>query len=568
MHTYPIATSDLPRAHASIYVQIQFQQTNRAITFCLAVPMAKVAVLDEQLAGETPAAKEILLLLLPLLLLLVLLRCRGRGQGRKKLPPSPPALPLIGHVHLVGALPHVSLRHLAEQYGGEDGFMMLRLGVVPTLVASSAHAAQAVLRTHDQSFASRPRSVCGDVLSYGPSDIGLAPYGERWRLAKKLATTQLLSSKKVNSYRAAREEEVALVIKKISGAAETRTVVDMSELLSNFTRDMVSRAVTGRSFRVEGKDRVFKELIDEGMALLAGFNMENFYPGLATAAGGMLVRPVQRKAERVRDRWDRILDKLIDEHTSEKATAPVHFEDEDGERDFIHVLLSVEEEYRLTREGIKGILINMFSAGTDTAYLVLEFAMAELMLHQEAMAKLQHEVWSSIPEDQNTVNEDNLIGMTYLKAVIKETLRLHPPSPLLLPHFSLEGCDVESFEFHAGTTVLVNVWAIGRDPKVWDAAEEFMPERFIENGEIKGADFRGKDFQLLPFGSGRRMCPGMNFAVASIEIMLANIVYHFDWKLPKGVDKIDMTEVPGLTVSRKEKLLLVPVMRHCPPTKG
>ncbi|CAL5034694.1 unnamed protein product [Urochloa decumbens] len=527
--------------------------------------MAKVAVPDEHLASDSPAAKEILLLLLPFLLLLVLLRCRGRGQGRKRLPPSPPALPLIGHVHLVGALPHVSLRHLAEQYGGEDGFMMLRLGVVPTLVATSAHAAQAVLRTHDQSFASRPRSVCGDVLAYGPSDISLAPYGERWRLAKKLATTHLLSSKKVNSYRAAREEEVALVIKKISGAAETRTVVDMSELLSNFTRDMVCRAVAGRSFRVEGKDRVFKELIDEVMSLLAGFNMENFYPGLAAAAGGVLVRPVRRKAERVRDGWDRILDKLIDEHISEKATASVHFEDEDGERDFIHVLLSVQE-YGLTREGIKGILANMFAAGTDTAYLVLEFAMAELMLHQEAMAKLQHEVWSSIPEDQNTVNEDNLIGMTYLKAVIKETLRLHPPSPLL-PHFSLEGCDVESFEFPAGTTVLVNVWAIGRDPKVWDAAEEFMPERFIENGEIKGADFRGKDFQLLPFGSGRRMCPGMNFALASIELILANIVYHFDWELPKGVDKIDMTEVPGLTVSRKEKLLLVPVMRYCAPTK-
>ncbi|CAN6234726.1 unnamed protein product [Urochloa humidicola] len=531
--------------------------------------MAKAAVPDEHLAGDSPAAKEILLLLLPLLLLFVLLRCRGRqGQRRKRLPPSPPALPLIGHAHLIGALPHVSLRRLADRYGGEDGLMMLRLGAVPTLVASSARAAQAVLRTHDQSFASRPRSVCGDVLTYGPSDVAMAPYGERWRLAKKLATTHLLSTKKVQSYRAAREEEVALVIKNIHGAATTRMAVDMSELLSNFTGDMVCRAVSGRSFRVEGRDRVLKELIDEGMALLAGFNLENFYPGLAKAVGGVLVRPARQKAERVRDGWDRIFDKLIDEHASEKVRAPVHLEDEDGECDFIHVLLSVQEEYGFTRDdGIKGILVNMFAAGTDTAYLVLEFAMAELMLHPEAMAKIQHEVRNSILKDQNTINEDNLIGMTYLKAVIKETLRLHPPSPLLLPHFSSEDCDdVESFEFPAGTTVLVNVWAIGRDPKVWDAAEEFMPERFIENGEIKGPDCRGKDFQLLPFGSGRRMCPGMNFALASIEIMLANIVYHFDWELPKCVDKIDMTEVSGLTVSRKEKLLLVPVIRHCAPT--
>ncbi|CAO1939181.1 unnamed protein product [Urochloa humidicola] len=526
--------------------------------------MAKAAIPVKQLAADSPAAKEILLVLLPLLLLFLLLRCRG-GR-RKRLPPSPPALPLIGHIHLIGALPHVSLRRLADRHGGEDGLMMLRLGVVPTLVASTAHAAQAVLRTHDHSFASRPRSVCGDVLTYGPSDMAMAPYGERWRLAKKLATTHLLSAKKVTSYRAAREEEVALVIKKIHDAADTRTVVDMSELLSNFTRDMVSRAVAGRSFRVEGRDMVFRELIDEGMALLAGFNLENFYPGLARAAGGVLVWPARHKAERVRHGWDKIFDKLIDEHASEEAAAPVHHGgDEDVECDFIRVLLSVQEEYGLTRNGIKGILVNMFAAGTDTAYLVLEFAMAELMLHHETMAKLQHDVRCNIPKDQDTINEDNLIGMTYLKAVIKETLRLHPPSPLLVPHLSLEDCDVESFKIPAGTTVLVNVWGIGRDPKVWDAAENFMPERFIQNGEIKGPDFRGKDFQLLPFGSGRRMCPGMNFALASIEMMLANVVYHFDWELPKGVNKIDMSEVSGLTVSRKEKLLLVPVTRHCAP---
>ncbi|RLM73113.1 hypothetical protein C2845_PM15G05350 [Panicum miliaceum] len=203
----------------------------------------------------------------------------------------------------------------------------------------------------------------------------------------------------------------------------------------------------------------------------------------------------------------------------------------------------------------------MFAAGTDTAYLVLEFAMAELMLHPEAMAKLQHEVRSSsIPKGRNAINEDDLAGMTYLKAVIKETLRLHPPSPLLLPHLSSEDCDdVEGFRVPAGTTVLVNVWAIGRDPELWDAAEEFVPKRFVRNnGENEGVDFRGKDFQLLPFGSGRRMCPGMNFATATIEIMLANLVYHFDWDLPEGVEKVDMAEVPGLTVGRKEKLLLIP----------
>ncbi|CAL5017494.1 unnamed protein product [Urochloa decumbens] len=513
--------------------------------------MAKAAVILSQLAGDSPAAKESLLLLLPLLLLFLLPLCfstvwSGRRRGKKKLPPSPLALPLIGHAHLIGAHPHVSLRRLANRHGGEDGLMLLRLGVVPTLVASSMGAAQAVLRTHDLSFASRPQSICGDVLLYGPSDIAIAPYGERWRLAKKLATTHLLSVRKVQSLRAAREEEVALVINKIHGAAETRDAVDMSELLSKFTNDIVCRAVAGQSFRLKGRDRVFRELIDEALVLLSGFNLENFYPGLARAAGGFLTRSVRRKAENLRVQWDRFLDKLIDEHAKEKADGG----GSDPECDFIHVLLSVQEEYGLSRDSIKAILVNMFAAGTDTAYQTLEFAMVELMMHQKAMARLQHEVRSRVPKGQNTINECSLTGMTYLKAVIKETLRLHPPSPLLLPRLSLEDCDVEGFQVPVGTTVLVNVW---------EAAEEFIPERFIQNEEInKGVDLRGMDFQFLPFGSGRRMCPGINFGLASIEIMLANLVYHFDWELSKGVDMIDMTEVFGLIVSRKEKLFLIP----------
>jgi cytochrome P450 len=199
----------------------------------------------------------------------------------------------------------------------------------------------------------------------------------------------------------------------------------------------------------------------------------------------------------------------------------------------------------------------MFAAGTDAAYLVLEYTMAELMQHQDVMAKLQAEVRSRAPG----ITEDNLTGMPYLKSVIKETLRLHPPSPLLVPHLSLEDCNIDGYMVPAGTSVFVNIWAIGRDPNLWDAAEEFMPERFIsKDGAEGGADFRGLDFQFLPFGSGRRMCPGINFALASVEIMLANLVYHFDWEMPKGVESIDMAEVFGLTVHRKDKLILVPTL--------
>jgi cytochrome P450 len=214
-----------------------------------------------------------------------------------------------------------------------------------------------VLRTHDQALASRARSACGDVLTYGPSDVVFAPYGEGWRRSKRLVTTHLLSAGKVQSHRAAREEEVELVINKIrDAAAAAPATVDMSEVLSKFTNDMVCRAVAGRTFRVEGRDRVFRELIDETFAVLGGFNLENLYPGLAKAAGGVLMWPARRRAERLRDRWDELLDKLIDQHKGEVAGHDDAGGDGEPESDFITVLLSVQQEFGLTRDNIKGIL--------------------------------------------------------------------------------------------------------------------------------------------------------------------------------------------------------------------
>uniref|UniRef100_A0A804UM02 Uncharacterized protein n=1 Tax=Zea mays TaxID=4577 RepID=A0A804UM02_MAIZE len=521
--------------------------------------MAEVVVLDKLVGGDSPAATTFRPLLLCLLTIFFFLLLRylsaGAGPSRARLPPSPPGLPLIGHAHLIGALPHVSLRGLAARKGCED-LMVVRLGAVPTLVASSARAAQAVLRTHDQSFASRARSRVGEVLTCGYSDVVFAPYGEQWRQCKKLVTTHLLSAKKVQSYRAARHEEVGLVIDRIHGAAAGLEAVNMSEILSKFANDMVCRAVAGRSFRVEGRDRIFRDLIAQAFDILGGINLESFYPGLANAAGGVLLWPALRKAEKLRDRWSELLDKLIEQHSSGEGAG-----EDEQETDFIHVLLAVEEEYGLTRDNIRGILSNMFAAGTDTTFLLLEFAMAELMLHQDVMAKLQAEVRKSPPnKGQTTVvigEDDALVGTTtYLKAVIKETLRLHPPVPLLVPHLSQEDCDVDGYTIPSGMPLLVNAWAIGRDPRLWDAAEEFVPERFVRGGG--GVDFRGMDFEFLPFGSGRRMCPGVNFALASTEILLANLVFHFDWELPRGVDTVDMAEVFKLTVSRKHELLLSP----------
>ncbi|GJN02436.1 hypothetical protein PR202_ga19786 [Eleusine coracana subsp. coracana] len=498
-----------------------------------------------------------LLLLAPLLLLVVrysLVAKRARKRRRQQLdhdlPPSPPALPILGHLHLLGSLPHVSLSTLAVKHGYD--LMLLRLGALPVIVVTSPRAAEAVLRTHDHVFASRPHSLVAEVVLYGPSNVGFSPYGEHWRQIRRLFTTHLLSAKKVRSFRLAREEEVGMVMVHIREAAATGTAVDMSELINWFMNDLVCRTVMGKSFRSEGRNKLLQKLIADTSPLLAGFNVEEFFPFLARL--GVLSKVVRAKFERVRQRWDDLLDRLIQEHESKSASDP-----KDGD-DFVHVLLSVREEYELTKDHMKAVLLDVFFAGIDTSASVLDCAMAELLRRPSVMAKLQTELRSSVPEGQGFVSEADLTDAAYLRAVIKESLRLHPAAPLLVPHFSMASCDVDGYLIPAGVRVLINVWAMGRDARFWEDPLEFMPERFIDGGSATGVDFKGNDFQFLPFGSGRRMCGGLNLALATMELLLANLVYCFDWEMPEGKGRhdIDMSEAFGVVVHRKEKLLLVP----------
>ncbi|CAL5004615.1 unnamed protein product [Urochloa decumbens] len=521
-----------------------------------------------------------LIILLPLTFLLLLhLAAASRSASRRgsnakttykqqQLPPSPPALPIIGHLHLVGDLPHVSLRDLAAEHA-RNGLMLLRLGAVPNLVVSSARAAQAILRTHDHVFASRPSSAVFDALLYGPSsDVAFAPYGEHWRQARKLVTTHLFTVKKVHSYRHARKQEVSLVMAKIREAAAASTAVDMSETMNAFANDMVSRAVSGKFFRAEGRNKLFRELVDTNILLFGGFSLEEYFPGLANSLASLtrwFPRNRQRQARHTHERWDDLLETIIRDHETRNSSMQMHPRNDDqaAESDFIDVLLSLQQDYGITRDHIKAILVDMFGAGTDTSSLVLGFAMAELIRNPRHMTKLQGEVRRHTPEGQEMVDEENLASMAYLKAVVKETLRLHQPAPLLLPHLSMADCVVEGYSIPSGTRVIINSWAISRDPESWEKPEEFMPERFMDGGSAAAIDFKGNDFEFLPFGAGRRICPGLNFGLATVEIMLANLVYCFDWQLPNGMEAkdVDMTEVFGLSVHPKEKLMLIPKLR-------
>nr|AHB64324.1 3-hydroxyindolin-2-one monooxygenase [Secale cereale] len=502
-------------------------------------------------------------LLLTVLLLLIIRLAWVRAfattaastKGKQQLPPTPPGkLPIIGHLHLIGSHPHVSFRDLAAKHG-RDGLMLVHVGAVPTVVVSTPQAAEAVLRTHDHVFASRPRNPVADIIRYNSTDIAFAPYGDYWRRARKVVNTHLLSVKMVYSKRHDREEEVRLVVGKIRelAMAAPGKALDMTELLGGYASDFVCRAVLGESHRKHGRNELFRELTEISASLLGGFNLEDYFPRLANL--DVFLRVVCSKAMGVSKRWDNLFNELIAEYEGGK---------EDNAEDFVHLLLSLKKEYGLSTDNVKAILVNMFEAAIETSFLVLEYSMAELINNRHVMAKVQKEVRESTPngEKLDLIMEEDLSRMPYLKATIKEAMRIHPPAPFLLPHFSTNDCEINGYTIPAGTRVIVNAWALARDPLHWERAEEFYPERFLQEGRDAEVDMYGKDIRFVPFGAGRRICAGATFAIATVEVMLANLIYHFDWALPSEMEaigaKVDMSDQFGMTLRRTERLHLVP----------
>ncbi|XP_020083586.1 cytochrome P450 71A1-like [Ananas comosus] len=498
------------------------------------------------LAIESPLLLLSLLLLLPLLLLL--LRSK-RSSNRTNLPPSPPKLPFIGNLHQFGSLPHRALHALSTKYGP---LMLLRLGEIRTLVVSSPDTAREIMKTHDQIFANRPSLRSAEIILYDSMDLAFVRYGEHWRQMRKLCIIHLLSAKRVQSYNQVREEEVAIMIQKITQVSLKPSLVDLSEILYSFANDIVCRVVSGKFSREEGRNELFRKLIEENGYLLGGFFVEDYFPSL-----GWLDKflKLSARAKRNFKRWDKLLEEVIKEHESREKVKK-----DDEEEDFVDVLLTLQKDpnmdVALKREHIKALLLDMFAAGTDTTYIVLEWLMAELAKSPNAKRRLQDEVRRTKATKGGMIGAQDLNTMSYLKAVVKEALRLHPPAPLLLPRESTQDCYVKNYFIPQKTRVIINAWAINRDPVLWNSPDEFRPERFLDSSSV---DFKGNDFQFIPFGAGRRICPGMQFAVSTLELAVANLVYRFEWELPHGLreEEFDMIEAPGLTTRKREKLMLV-----------
>ncbi|XP_021666940.2 cytochrome P450 71B36 [Hevea brasiliensis] len=491
---------------------------------------------------------SLLLVLFPLFF--ILKRKFQDKRQSKHLPPGPPGLPIIGNLHQLRALPHQSLCQLSKKHGP---VMFIKLGFVPSVVVSSAEAAKEVLKTHDLCTCSRPVSDGTRILSYNYIDVGFSPYGDYWRKMRKICVLELFSAKRVQSFKYVREEEVTALVDFVSKSASSATPVDLSEKFMALTANIICRAAFGRSFKERGfRHERFQEVIHDCVDRLGTFSAADFFPYVGWIIDRLA--GLHGRLERNFEEFDAFYEKVIDDHIKKGK-------EEAGPEDFIDVLLlEVErsqteaDDFQFTKDHIKAILMNIFIGGVDTGTTTMIWVMTELARHPRVMRKVQEEIRTCIGE-KGKVSESDIEKLQYLRMVLKETYRLHPTG--LLIREAMSEININGYVIPPKTLIQINVFAIGRDPTIWKNPEEFYPERFMDSH----IDFTGQNFELLPFGAGRRGCPGMAMGLATVDLALANLLFHFDWKLPYNMkeEDISMEEAPGLVTCKKTPLLLLPV---------
>ncbi|CAL5189647.1 unnamed protein product [Lathyrus oleraceus] len=476
---------------------------------------------------------------------------KQKNSNNKK-PPGPPTLPIIGNLHMLGKLPHRTLHSLSKKYGP---IMSLQLGQVPAVVISSSKAAELFLKTHDLAFASRPKIQGSELMSYGSKGLTFSEYGPYWRSVRKLCTLELLSASKVEMFAPIRKQELSVLIKSLEKSALVGEVVNISDAVENLVEDIIFKMILGRS-KYEQFD--LKRLVREIMILFGAFNLADYIPWL----GVFDLQGLTRGFKKISKTLDEMLEMIISEH--EQITNV----DKTRREDFVDILLSIihqtidhdsEQNHVIDRTNIKAILLDMIVAATDSSAISIEWILSELLRHPRVMKILQNEIQDEVG-NKRMVEEKDLKKLKYLDIVVDETLRLRPTAPFLIPRESRESVIIDGYLIEKKTRVMINIWTIGRDPNIWsENAEEFYPERFID----KKLNYQGHEFESLPFGSGRRGCPGTQLALITIKLVIAQLVHCFDWELPYNINpsNLNMEENFAIATPRVQHLHAIPHYR-------
>nr|AJD25184.1 cytochrome P450 CYP76G16 [Salvia miltiorrhiza] len=481
-------------------------------------------------------------------------------RRHRRLPPGPRPWPVVGNMLQLArsaSAPHQSFAELAGKHGA---VMTLWLGSMTTVVVSSAEAARAMFKHHDAALAGRKiyESMKGDVGNEG--SLITAQYGPHWRTLRRLCTAEFFAAGPLDAMRGVRARCVAQMLHYVreAAAADDGAGTDVGRFFFLMAFNLIGNLMFSKDLLDPASERGAEFFYHAGKTMeFAGKpNMADYFPALRWADPQRIRRRTQFHVKQAFN----VAGEFLRERMRERE------EDVEKKKDYLDVLLEykgdgVEGPAVFSSTIINVIVFEMFTAGTDTTTSTLEWAMAELLRNPDALRKVQAELRGVIGAGEK-VEEEKLEELPYLKSVIKETLRLHPPLPFLVPHKAMESCEMLGFHIPKETQILVNVWAIGRDPKRWKDPQEFKPERFMDGDTA--ADYKGHHFEFIPFGSGRRMCPAVPLAARVLPLALGSVLHSFDWVLGGGMKaaEMDMRERMGITLRKAVPLRAIPIPYH------
>ncbi|CAN0841951.1 Flavonoid 3'-monooxygenase [Linum grandiflorum] len=464
------------------------------------------------------------------------------------LPPGPRGLPIVGYLPFLSTHLHKCFTELAETYGP---IYKLRLGSKMNVVIGSPSLAKQV-RDQDVTFADRDPTIAAKITTHGGNDIAFIPYGSDWKKLRKTFVRELMSKARLERSYVLRKREVEKAVKDVY--LKRGKALDFGELVFRTVSSTVLSMLWGSTVHGE-EGEVFisnvKKLAGEQMMLLGAPNISDFIPVLARFD----LQGIEKRSRKMQQEFDQILNSVISRRR--KLVSDLGGEFRDG-KDFLQILLDMNSHgdaaLSITDSQLKGILLDSIIGGTDTTATTIEWTMAMLMQHPEAMQKVCKELDEVIGRT-SILEELHLPQLHYLDAVIKETFRLHPSVPMLVPRCPSQDCKIGGYTIPKGAAVFINAYAIHRDPQLWTNPLEFRPERFLGKDASK-LDYLGNSSQYFPFGTGRRVCPGIPLAEKMLKYVLGSLLHSFEWKLAQGTE-LDLEDKFGLVVKLEKPLILV-----------
>ncbi|MBA0734646.1 hypothetical protein Gogos_018546 [Gossypium gossypioides] len=465
---------------------------------------------------------------------------------RFKLPPGPQRWPVVGNLYDIKPVRFRCYAEWARAYGP---IISVWFGSTLNVIVSNTELAREVLKECDQQLADRHRTRSAAKFSRDGKDLIWADYGPHYVKVRKVCTLELFSPKRLEALRPIREDEVTAMVESIflhcsNPENQGRSLVVRKYLgavaFNNITRLAFGKRFVNHEDIMDEQGHEFKAIVANGLKLGASLAMAEHIPWLRW------MFPLEEEAfAKHGARRDRLTRAIMEEHTVARQKSG------DTKQHFVDALLTLQDKYDLSEDTIIGLLWDMITAGMDTTAISVEWAMAELIRNPRVQQKAQEEL-DRVIGSERVMSETDFSNLPYLLSVAKEALRLHPPTPLMLPHRANANVKIRGYDIPKGSNVHVNVWAIAHDPVVWKDPESFRPERFLE----EDVDMKGHDFRLLPFGAGRRVCLGAQLGINLVTSMLGHLLHHFCWTPPEAmkVEEIDMLENPGLVAYMRTPL--------------